>query len=70
MVFPLMKEKFYRNYSNQTRFDSKDRFLNDCFDDCPKCRKQELIEVAKPEENLLIDFCLNCGYKKEKELEK
>ena len=76
MVFPLMaEEKHYRkqmiirNKINQQKQLTQNRYLEDCFTGCPKCKKQEKIEIAKPEENLLIDFCLNCGYKKEKQLE-
>ena len=70
MVFPLMKDKFYRNKIisrntiNQTKHNTKNNYLNDCFNSCPKCKKQELIEIAAPEENTLTNFCLNCGYKK------
>jgi len=53
-----------RNFGNQARHETKDRYLDECFSKCPDCRKQDLIEVAKPEENKLFVFCLSCGFKK------
>ncbi len=79
MIFPVGREKDAlkelnslpsRNKGNQTRYDTRDRYLDDHFIFCPKCKKQEVIEVAKPEENLIIEICLNlkCGYKIKREL--
>jgi Zn ribbon nucleic-acid-binding protein len=81
MVFPVPREKDFkfkrnpsasrfRNKINQERQKTKDRYLDDCFSKCPKCKMQDLIEVAIREKNVLRYVCLNlkCGFKKEKEL--
>lgn len=75
MIFPVGREKDLmfcrnpsasrsRNKTNKFKHELKDRHLNEDFNECPSCKKQELIEIAKPEKNKLFDFCLNCRYKK------
>lgn len=57
-----------RNRMNEYKQKTKDRYLDDDFSKCPKCKTQNLIEFCVPEENRFFDFCLECGYKKFKEV--
>jgi len=44
----------------------RDRYLDECFSRCPKCKKFDLVSLKKG--NKIYDFCGNCEYKgKEKE---
>ncbi len=54
-----------RNKSNKYKQDLKNMYLNENFRFCPKCKKQDLLEIMK--NNKLVDFCLSCRFSKIKE---